>query len=68
MTQQEARQILGVTEETSWEEIVKVSISYNLCCGYMTLLCLKFKCISPQGEEVVFEEKVRRYTFLLENQ
>ncbi|KAG5019804.1 hypothetical protein JHK87_015659 [Glycine soja] len=23
MTQQEARQILGVTEETSWEEIVK---------------------------------------------
>lgn len=27
MTEQEARQILGVTEEAPWEEIVKVSIS-----------------------------------------
>lgn len=28
MTEQEARQILGVTEEAPWEEIVKVSPSF----------------------------------------
>lgn len=27
MTEQEARQILGVSEQTAWEEIMKVSIS-----------------------------------------
>ena len=27
MTEQEARQVLGVTEETPWEEIVKVGLS-----------------------------------------
>lgn len=27
MTEQEARQILGVSEQTAWEEILKVSIS-----------------------------------------
>lgn len=25
MTEQEARQILGITEQTSWEEVLKVS-------------------------------------------
>lgn len=32
MTEQEARQILGVTEETPWEEIVKVSLSSVFSC------------------------------------
>jgi len=27
ITEQEARQILGVTEKTSWEEILQVNIS-----------------------------------------
>ena len=30
MTEKEARQILGVTEKTPWEEIVKVSLSFLL--------------------------------------
>lgn len=34
MTEQEARQILGVTEETPWEEIIKVSISSLLWVYY----------------------------------
>lgn len=28
ITEQEARQILGVTEETTWEEVLKVSVAF----------------------------------------
>lgn len=38
MTEQEARQILGVTEETPWEEIMKVSLSFHLCLVIIYLL------------------------------
>ncbi|TXG72897.1 hypothetical protein EZV62_001476 [Acer yangbiense] len=31
MTEQEARQILGVTEDSAWEEIVKASSVFILC-------------------------------------
>lgn len=32
MTEQEARQILGVAEETAWEEVLKASIALFLVC------------------------------------
>jgi len=34
MTEQEARQILGVSAETPWEEVIKVSISFMLWVYY----------------------------------
>jgi predicted DNA-binding protein (UPF0251 family) len=35
MTEQEARQILGVSEQTAWEEIMKVSISCIFILSYL---------------------------------
>lgn len=35
MTEQEARQILGVTEETSWEEIMKVGVFF--ACSFICI-------------------------------
>ncbi|KAI7726251.1 hypothetical protein M8C21_008595 [Ambrosia artemisiifolia] len=37
MTEQEARQILGVTEQSSWEEIAKASFMHCICCFQLYL-------------------------------
>jgi predicted DNA-binding protein (UPF0251 family) len=41
MTEQEARQILGVSEQTAWEEILKVGISCVFFLGFCEYRFLK---------------------------
>lgn len=38
MTEQEARQILGVTEKSTWEEIAKVCVSY--LASHVSIVCI----------------------------
>lgn len=37
MTEQEARQILGVSEQSTWEEILQVRLSQYFDYGYFTV-------------------------------
>jgi predicted DNA-binding protein (UPF0251 family) len=41
MTEQEARQILGVSKQTAWEEILKVGISCVFFLGFCEYRFLK---------------------------
>lgn len=43
MTEQEARQILGITEQTSWEEVLKVSSAALSLFFFFWLLLTRFK-------------------------
>lgn len=63
MTEQEARQILGVSEETAWEEIVKVS---SVCVSVLgsslslyQLNCVTF-CFSLSRNTIIYLRGMRR--------
>ncbi|MBA0616269.1 hypothetical protein Godav_016328 [Gossypium davidsonii] len=58
MTEQEARQILGVSEDTAWEEIIKASIS-----------CIKYDVLFEKNAKVgsfYLQSKVHRAKECLE--
>lgn len=58
MTEQEARQILGITEETSWEEVLKASISLQFFFLFFNYCCC---CYMPCDELLnLFSHQMRR--------
>lgn len=67
LTEREARQILGVTEETPWEEIVKVSLSFVsqllsiFVCKFASNIC------TMQKYDTLFEKNAKNESFYLQS-
>lgn len=68
MTEQEARQILGVSEQTAWDEILKVSIAcviiffYYYCC-----VGSKISFYLLQKYDALFERNAKNGSFYLQS-
>lgn len=63
MTEQEARQILGISEETAWEEVLKASI-------FLLSLLSSFSShipIANRGSKNILSKPAQRYDTLFEN-
>lgn len=71
MTEQEARQILGVTEKSTWEEIAKVCVSYFASllsvCTYFYDLFLRGLLYPVQKYDNLFENNAKNGSFYLQS-
>lgn len=71
MTEQEARQILGVSEETAWEEILKVSDNFIRLLFFDFLLLLASQQCKPilfvQKYDVLFEQNAKNGSFYIQS-
>lgn len=65
MTEKEARQILGVTEKTSWEEIVKVGVYHSFVSQLLSIL-LVCKCAWKLKHISGFASAMQKYDTLFE--
>lgn len=68
MTEQEARQILGVTEETAWEEILKVGVSCTSIFLYLIgNSSWNILLVHVQKYDILFERNAKNGSFYIQS-